>query len=117
MFPYEYRVIGAGVCPARPSREETMRLMLKFTIPVGKGNEAAADGTIGQAIERLVDAVNAEAAYFTLINGKRGGLIFFEESDPARLPAINEPVFATLDASIEIVPVLTLDDIKRGLSM
>jgi hypothetical protein len=33
-----------------------------------------------------------------------------------RLPPINEPVFTTLDASTEIVPVLTLDDSKRGLS-
>ena len=93
-----------------------MRLMLKFTIPVGRGNEAVADGTIGQAIENLVKQTKAEAAYVTMIDGRRGGYIFFEESDQARLPQLNEPMFAALDAAIEIVPVLSLDDLKRGLA-
>jgi hypothetical protein len=42
-----------------------MRLMMKFTIPVGLGNETAKDGTEVQAIESLLKATNAEAAYFT----------------------------------------------------
>jgi len=93
-----------------------MRLMLKFTIPVERGNEAAADGTIAKAIEELVAEVKAEAAYFMLLDGERAGLVFFEETDQARLPLINEKLFASLDAQIEIMPALTLDDLKRGLS-
>lgn len=92
-----------------------MRLMLKFTIPVERGNEAVSDGTIGQAIESLVKETNAEAAYFTLIDGERAGMIFFEEADQAKLTRINEAMFAALDAAIDIVPVLNLDDLKRGL--
>ena len=30
-----------------------MRLMMKFTLPVERGNEAAKDGTIGRAIEKI----------------------------------------------------------------
>jgi hypothetical protein len=93
-----------------------MRLMLKFTIPVDKGNETMADGTMAPAVEALVKTVNAEAAYFTVLDGERAGLVFFEESDQARLPDINEPLFAALDAYIEIVPALTLEDLKRGLA-
>jgi hypothetical protein len=92
-----------------------MRLMLKFTIPVDKGNEALADGTMAPAIEALVKKVNAEAAYFMVLDGERAGLVF-EESDQARLPDINEPLFAALDAYVEIVPALTLEDLKRGLA-
>jgi hypothetical protein len=92
-----------------------MRLMLKFAIPVERGNAAAKDGTLGQAIENLIKATKADAAYFTMVNGKRGGMIFFEENDTTRLPQINEPMFAALDAAIEIVPVLMLDELKRGL--
>ena len=92
-----------------------MRLMMKFTIPVERGNETARDGTQLQAIESLVKATNAEAAYFTMIDGERGGYIFFEEADQARLTRLNEPMLAALDAAIEIVPVLTIDDLKRGL--
>ncbi len=92
-----------------------MRLMMKFTIPVERGNEAVKDGTIERAIANLVEATNAEATYFTMINGERGGYIFFEEDDQAQLTRYNESMFAALDAAIEIVPVLSLDDLKRGL--
>jgi hypothetical protein len=43
-------------------------------------------------------------------------MVFFEETDQARLTDINEPLFAALDAYIEIVPALTLEDLKRGLA-
>jgi hypothetical protein len=93
-----------------------MRLMLKFSIPAERGNSAAKDGTVGQAIDNLVKATKAEASYFTMIDGKRGGMVFFEENDPARLPQLNEPLIAALEAAIEIVPVLCFDDLKRGLA-
>ncbi len=93
-----------------------MRLMLKFAIPVERGNAAAKDGTLAQAIESLIKATKADAAYLTLVDGKRGGMVFFEETDGSRLPQINEPMFASLDAAVEIVPVMTPDELKRGLS-
>jgi hypothetical protein len=92
-----------------------MRLMLKFTIPVEKGNLAEKDGTLGKAIQSLVETVNAEASYFALEDGKRMGIVIFEETDQARLPVINEPLFAALDAAIEIQPVLTAADLQRAL--
>lgn len=90
-----------------------MRLMLKFTIPVEKGNAAAKDGSLGRAIDALIDAVRPEASYFALENGKRMGILIFEETDQARMPAINEPFFAAVDAAIEIQPVLTVEDMER----
>ncbi|MDX1576639.1 MAG: DUF3303 family protein [Kiloniellales bacterium] len=92
-----------------------MRLMLKFAIPVDKGNQAAKDGTLGAAIDALVEQTNPEAAYFTLDGGERAGLIVFETDDQARLTELNEPLFAALDAAVDIVPVLTLEDLRRGL--
>ena len=92
-----------------------MRLMLKFTIPVEKGNQAEKDGTLGKAIRALVESVNAEAAYFALEDGKRMGIVIFEETDQARLPVINEPLFAALNAAIEIQPVMTAADLLRAL--
>ena len=92
-----------------------MRMMLTFRIPVEKGNEAEADGSMSKAIEKLVADTNAEAAYFTMIDGLRGGIVIFEETDQANLPKYNEHMFAALNASVDIVPVLTLEDLKRGL--
>ena len=56
-----------------------------------------------------------EAAYFFVDHGKRGGLVVFDIVDATELPRINEPLFAALDASIDITPVLTADELKRGL--
>jgi len=92
-----------------------MRLMLQFTIPVEKGNEAVADGSISQAIRDLVKQVHAESAYFYLRDGMRCGMVVFEETDAARLAAINEPLFAKLNAQIDIQPVLTLEDVIKNL--
>lgn len=92
-----------------------MRLMLRFTIPVEKGNEASADGSLSQAIKELIDQVRPEAAYFYLQDGERCGLVVFEESDQARMAAINEPLFAKLNASIDIQPVLNLDDLLKSV--
>ena len=92
-----------------------MKLMLKFAIPVQKGNGAFADGSMGPAIERLLADLQPEAAYFMLTDGERSGLIFFEESDGARIPQIVEPFFAALEAAIDVVPVLTAEELKRTL--
>ncbi|MDJ0513431.1 MAG: hypothetical protein QNJ62_08310 [Methyloceanibacter sp.] len=93
-----------------------MRLMMRFSIPVERGNEAYQDGSLGEAIEAIVRETNAEAAYFLVEGGERSGYIFFETDDAAVLPKLNEPMFAALDAAIDIIPALTLDDLKRGLS-
>jgi hypothetical protein len=51
--------------------------MLRFTIPVEKGNEAVADRSLPVAIKELVERVKPEAAYFHLNDGKRAGTLFF----------------------------------------
>jgi len=93
-----------------------MRLMMRFSIPVERGNEAYQDGSLGPAIEAIIAETKAEAAYFMVEGGERTGYVFFETDDAAILPKLNEPMFAALDAAIDIVPVLTLGDLKRGLS-
>lgn len=92
-----------------------MRLMLRFTIPVVKGNEAEADGSLSEAIKGLIDQVQPEAAYFYLQDGNRAGMVVFEESDQVRMTAINEPLFAKLNAAIDIQPVLSLDDLLKNI--
>ena len=50
-----------------------MRLILRFTIPVEKGNEAAVDGFLAVAIDSMVKQLKPEAAYFHLDDGRRAG--------------------------------------------
>ncbi|MCB2184980.1 MAG: hypothetical protein KQJ78_07750 [Deltaproteobacteria bacterium] len=92
-----------------------MRLMYRFTIPVEKGNETAADGSMPRIIQDLVDELRPEAAYFFLEDGRRAGLLVFEETDQTRLVAINEPLFAKLHAAISIQPVMNFADMLKTL--
>jgi hypothetical protein len=92
-----------------------MRLMLRFTIPVEKGNQAEAEGALAMALKVLVEEVQPEAAYFHLQDGKRAGTVIFIESDQARIAEICEPLFAALNASIEIQPVISLEELLTKL--
>ena len=82
-----------------------------------RATRAARDGSLDKAIQALMGAVKPEAAYFALECGHRMGILIFEDNDQARMPVINEPMFAALDASVEIQPALTAEDLQRGLSL
>jgi hypothetical protein len=41
-----------------------MRMMLKFTLPVEKGNAAFRDGSLARVLESIMNKLKPEAAYF-----------------------------------------------------
>ena len=92
-----------------------MRLILRFSIPVQKGNEAVSDGTLAIALRNLVEKVNPEAAYFHLDDGKRAGTIVFEAPDHLNLAEINEPLFAQLNAKIDIQPAIRPEELLEKI--
>lgn len=92
-----------------------MRMLLKMQTDVEAGNRAIKDGSFGQMLERVMAKITPEAAYFTAIDGKRTGLIFFDLKDASDIPAISEPFFMTVGASIELLPVMTPEDVQKGL--
>jgi hypothetical protein len=92
-----------------------MRMLLKMQMDVEAGNRAIKDGSFGQMLERVMEQIKPEAAYFTAIDGKRTGLIFFDLKDPSQIPSVAEPFFMTVGAQIELVPVMTPEDVQRGL--
>jgi hypothetical protein len=90
--------------------------MLRWSVPVEPGNQAIKDGSIGQTIEELTEELKPEAAYFMAEDGKRAGLMVFDMADPSEIPQIAEKLFLNLDASVEFIPVMNADDLKRALS-
>jgi hypothetical protein len=92
-----------------------MRMMLKFTLPIDKGNSAVNDGALGGIMESVMGKLKPEAAYFTPMDGKRGGVLFFDITEPSQIIEAVEPLFLNLNASVEIVPVMNGDDLRKGL--
>ena len=93
-----------------------MRMMLKFSIPAEKGNQAFKDGSLGKTIDSLMTKLKPEAAYFAPMDGMRGGMIFFDLAEASQTVEIVEPLFANLNAAVEIVPVMTGDDLRKGFA-
>jgi hypothetical protein len=93
-----------------------MRMMLRFTLPVEKGNAAVNDGSVGRTMESIMSKLKPEAAYFTALDGLRGGMIFFDMTDPSQIPELIEPFFLNLNAKVELVPVMNGDDLRKGLA-
>jgi hypothetical protein len=91
-----------------------MRFLVKVTIPVETGNEAVKNGTLSKTIESILAEVKPEAAYFAEDNGKRTGFIFCDVKDESRIPAIAEPWFLALKASLEFHPAMNVEDLKKS---
>ena len=90
-------------------------MMLRWTVPAEKGNEAIRTGAIAETIEDLLKELTPEAAYFFADGGKRAGMMFFDMDDPSQIPQLAEPLFQRLDASVEFVPVMNAEDLRKAL--
>ena len=92
-----------------------MRMMMKVQMPTGPGNDAIKDGSLPQIMASSLEALHAEAAYFTADDGMRTALIFFEMSDSSDIPPAAEPMFMGLDARITLSPVMNAEEMQAGV--
>ena len=92
-----------------------MRMMVRWTVPVEKGNETIKDGSLAKTIQSLLEELKPEAAYFWPEDGERGGMMVFDMADTTQIPQIAEPLFMKIDAAVEFVPVMNADDLKQAL--
>ena len=92
-----------------------MRMMLKVRFPIEQANRAITGGDFPRVLRETLERLKPEAAYFTAVDGDRGGYFFFDLANPDDIPRICEPLFTELHASVQLVPVMTPDDVRSGL--
>jgi hypothetical protein len=90
-----------------------MRFMITFRVPPEKGNAAMKDGSFIPAFQSVMEDLQPEAAYLADIEGARGGYLVVNMDDASQIPAIAEPLFLGVGATVQIHPVFTLDDMPR----
>lgn len=90
-------------------------MLLKVQMDVEAGNEAIKNGSLAEVLDRTMGQIQPEAAYFTAIDGKRTALIFFDLQNESQIPVVAEPFFMLLNASIDIIPAMSADDVRAGL--
>jgi hypothetical protein len=91
-----------------------MRMLLKVSIPVEKGNEAFKSGALQRTVQSAMEALKPEAAYFFPEDGKRTSLFVFDMEGSWQLPPTVEPLFENLNASVFLTPVMNGEDLERG---
>jgi len=92
-----------------------MRMMIKFAFPVEAGNEAVRNGKIEKVLMQIAEELEPEAAYFFPEGGERAGLFVVDMTASSQVVEIAERFFFGLSARIEMVPVMAMEDIQKGL--
>lgn len=93
-----------------------MRTLVKASVPVEAGNKAIADGSLPRAIQDTLEKLRPEAAYFFTEAGRRCALFVIDLQDTSQIPAIAEPFFTLLNAEVDFRPVMSAQDLQRGLT-
>ena len=91
-----------------------MRFLMRFQFPTEIGNKKMSDPQFGQKMQELMKEINAEAVYLTSICGERGGYVALSFDDPSRIAAIAEQFFFWLNAEVEFMPVMAMEDLARA---
>jgi len=92
-----------------------MRMMMKVSIPVDAGNKGVKEGILPRTVMGFVEQMKPEACYFGPEDGRRTAFFFFDLKDPTMIPTAAESFFMNLNASIEMSPVMNLDEMKAGV--
>ena len=91
-----------------------MRILMKASIPVEKGNEVIRNGTLGPKIEAILGEQKPEAAYFVEDNGRRTAYVVVNIDEPSQIPGLAEPWFQAFNAHVELHPAMTAEDLGKA---
>jgi len=89
-----------------------VRVLLTFTINPEKGDQLIKEGRIGETMESILEELQPEAAYFTDVEGTRGGFLVVNMEDASQIPAMTEPLLLGLGATIHMQPAMTPEDLR-----
>jgi hypothetical protein len=90
-----------------------VRFLLKVSIPVEAGNAAAKKDGL-KIVQKILEQQKPEAAYFIADDGKRTGLLIVDMKDTSQIPALAEPWFLALNASVEFTPAMLPEDLQKA---
>jgi hypothetical protein len=92
-----------------------MRMLLRVSFPVEAGNAAVKNGTLGTTVEKILNELKPEAAYFFADdNGNRSASIVFDMKDTSQIPAVAEPWFLAFNANVSFRPIMNAQDLQAG---
>jgi len=73
------------------------------------------DPNLLSKLETYIDKVNAEQTYFFEADGNRVAAFIVDIPSADHIPVMVEPLFSGMGAHVELHPVMSLDDLKKGI--
>jgi|SRR5919107_1300159 hypothetical protein len=89
-----------------------MRIMLAFSMQPERADALIKEGRMGETMGAILEEIQPEAAYFTDVDGTRGGYLIINMEDASQMPAMTEPLLLGLGASVHMQPVMTPEDLR-----
>jgi hypothetical protein len=108
------RKMGAWLAETLRRQETFMRALLNVRFPHKEFNALVKDGSAGAKMEQILAELKPEAVYFTEQGGRRSALVIVDLADASKIPSLAEPFFLTFGADVELRPVMTPEDLKKG---
>ncbi len=103
---------GTMVAVGKARNGENVRILVTFSMNPEKGDQLIKEGRIGETMGSILDDLQPEAAYFTDVDGTRGGFLVVDMEDASQIPAITEPLFLQVGATVHMQPVMTPEDLR-----
>lgn len=91
-----------------------MRMIMRVELPIEPFNTQVRHGVIEATMQKLMEATAPEAAYFSEVNGHRGGILIVDVASPSDVPRLAEPWFLALNAEVHFQIAMTPEDLGRA---
>ncbi len=91
-----------------------MKMLVNVICPIEPFNSMVRDGSAGEIIGSVIDAIKPESIYFTEQDGHRGAVMVVEVPDASAIPSIAEPWFLSFEANCEFSIAMTPEDLMNA---
>jgi len=91
-----------------------MKMLLRITMPNEPFNSFIKKGTLGNVLDKIMNDLKPEAAYFTLEDGERSVLLIVNINKPGEYVKYAEPFFLEFNASIKYEIAMSPEELKSA---
>jgi len=91
-----------------------MRMLLTVEFPHEPFNTLVRSGEVGKIMDRILDEIKPEAAYFTEQDGTRCGMFVINLQNPSEVPRFAEPFFLSFNANCKFRIVMLPAELQEA---
>ena len=91
-----------------------MKMLLTVEIPHEPFNSLVRSGQAGGILGNILETIRPEAAYFTELDGTRGGVFVIDVQNASDVPSFAEPFFLNFEANCKFRILMSPQDLQNA---